>query len=124
MNAPQAVMITGAAGNLGQAVARAFADRGARLALVGRTTESLRGLFGDDGERQALLQADLRDSRQAAAALAAAVERFGRVDVLCNLAGGFRMGEAVHETSDATWDFLMDLNVRSLLNTARAVVRT
>ncbi len=51
-----------------------------------------------------------------------AVARFGRIDVLANLAGGFRMGEAVHETSDATWNFLMDLNARTLLNTVRAVV--
>ena len=46
----------------------------------------------------------------------------GRIDVLCNIAGGFRMGEAVHETSDETWDFLFDLNARSLLHTVRAVV--
>ena len=42
--------------------------------------------------------------------------------MLCNVAGGFRMGEPVHGTSDATWDFLMNLNVRSVLHTARAVV--
>jgi len=58
--------------------------------------------------------------------VAAAVERItrriGPIGVLCNVAGGFRMGEAVHETSDATWDFLLDLNVRSVLHTARAVV--
>ncbi|MEO8117926.1 MAG: SDR family oxidoreductase, partial [Rhodoferax sp.] len=48
--------------------------------------------------------------------------RFARIDVLCNLAGGFRMGEALHETSDSTWDFLQDINVRTLLNMVRAVV--
>ena len=37
------------------------------------------------------------------------VRRFGRIDVLCNLAGGFRMGEAVHETADANWDLLFDI---------------
>ena len=51
-----------------------------------------------------------------------AVGRTGRIDVLCNIAGGFRMGEAVHETSDETWDLLFDLNARSLLHTVRAVV--
>ena len=55
-------------------------------------------------------------------ALACAVERFGRVDVLCHLAGGFRMGEAVHETNDDTWDFLLDINVRTMVNVARTVV--
>jgi NAD(P)-dependent dehydrogenase (short-subunit alcohol dehydrogenase family) len=48
--------------------------------------------------------------------------RFGRIDVLCNIAGGFRMGETVHETSDENWNFLFDINARTLLNTARAVV--
>ena len=46
----------------------------------------------------------------------------GPIDVLANIAGGFAMGEAVHETSAETWDFLMGLNAHSVLNMARAVV--
>ncbi|MGE5090483.1 MAG: SDR family NAD(P)-dependent oxidoreductase, partial [Candidatus Levyibacteriota bacterium] len=46
----------------------------------------------------------------------------GRIDVLCNIAGGFRMGEPVHELSDRTLDFLLGVNVRSLVNIAHAVV--
>ena len=42
--------------------------------------------------------------------------------MLCNIAGGFRMGEAVHETSDETWNFLFDINARTLLHAVRAVV--
>jgi len=42
--------------------------------------------------------------------------------VLCHLAGGFRMGEAVHETTDDTWDLLFDINARTLVNVARVVV--
>jgi len=66
--------------------------------------------------------ADLREPAQASAVADAAIGRFSHIDVLCNLAGGFRMGERVHETSDETWDFLFDLNARSLLHMARAVV--
>lgn len=116
------VMVTGAAGNLGQAVAAAFAAQGARLVLLGRQRDVLHTVFGDEGEKRLFVPVDLLDTQQVAAALAAAVGRFGRVDVLCNLAGGFRMGEAVHETSDNTWDFLQDINVRTLLNMVRAVV--
>ena len=116
------VMVTGAAGNLGQAVAAAFASSGARLVLVERQIEALTATFGDAEENRQFLAADLLDGPQVAAAVAAAVARFGRIDVLCNLAGGFRMGEAVHETADSTWDFLLDINVRTLLNMARAVV--
>ena len=118
----QTVMVTGAAGNLGQAVAAAFASQGARLVLLDRQLDSLQGAYGEEGQSRLFLAADLLDGSQVSAALAAAVERFGRVDVLCNLAGGFRMGEAVHETADSTWDFLMDINARTLLKTSRALV--
>jgi NAD(P)-dependent dehydrogenase (short-subunit alcohol dehydrogenase family) len=118
----ETVMVTGAAGNLGQAVAAAFASQGARLVLLDRQLASLQAAFGDEGDHRLFLTADLLDGPQVSAALAAAVARFGRVDVLCNLAGGFRMGEAVHETADSTWDLLMDINARTLLNAARAVV--
>jgi NAD(P)-dependent dehydrogenase (short-subunit alcohol dehydrogenase family) len=115
------VMITGAAGHLGKAVAGAFAQRGAHLVLVDRHAAALQAAFGADAA-SALVAADLLDGRQAQAALDTAVARFGRVDALCHLAGGFRMGEAVHETTDATWDFLFDVNARTLVNVARAVV--
>ena len=116
------VLITGAAGNLGRAVARAFADDGARLALVGRRTDSLRLAFGDETAQRLYLAADLMQPEQISAAVGTVVERCGRIDVLCNLAGGFRMVDAVHDTSDATWDSLFDLNARTVLHMAHAVV--
>jgi NAD(P)-dependent dehydrogenase (short-subunit alcohol dehydrogenase family) len=112
------VLITGASGNLGRAVASAFAGQGASLALLGhRAAPATAAAPGP-----LHVAADLGDVAQVQAAVDEVVRRLGRVDVLCNLAGGFRMGEAVHETSDATWDFLLDLNARSILHTARAVV--
>ena len=118
----QTVMVTGAAGNLGQAVAAAFAARGARLVLLARQVNELQAVFGEEGPERLYLATDLLDAQQVAAALAHALTRFGRVDVLCNLAGGFRMGQAVHETLGSTWDFLLDINTRTLLTTARFVV--
>jgi NAD(P)-dependent dehydrogenase (short-subunit alcohol dehydrogenase family) len=116
------VMVTGAAGNLGRAVATAFADLGANLVLVDQHRERLEQAFGAETGGRLLLAANLLDESSVAAAVRRAIERFGRIDVLCNLAGGFRMGEPVHETSDADWNFLVDLNARTVLNTARAVV--
>lgn len=116
------VMITGAVGNLGRAVVDAFASRHAKLALVVRDTAQAQALFGDQSARLAYFAADLLDANQVAAAVAKAVARMGGVDVLCNLAGGFRMGDPVHRTSDDVWSFLLDINARTLLNTARAVV--
>lgn len=113
------VVVTGAAGNLGHAVARTFAGRGTRLVLIDRDRDRLEGMLGAEGmEARVFVPLDLLDRAQVEAAIA----RLGRVDVLCHLAGGFRMGEAVHETSDETWDFLLDLNARTLLNVVRAVV--
>ncbi|MCG3190535.1 MAG: Dihydroanticapsin 7-dehydrogenase [Burkholderiaceae bacterium] len=117
---PRVVMITGAAGNLGRAVARAFA--GEALVLVGQHRDALAAAFGADSPQRLLAVANLLDQQQADRAVRAAIDRFGRLDVLCNLAGGFRMGQAVHETSDANWSFLFDLNARTLLNAVRAAV--
>jgi NAD(P)-dependent dehydrogenase (short-subunit alcohol dehydrogenase family) len=111
------VVITGASGNLGRAVAKAFYDLGARLALLDLKRGDLQ-----DRPNQVFLEVDLFKPDNVDAALGRALERFGSIDVLCNIAGGFRMGSPVHETKDADWDFLMGLNARSVLNTARAAV--
>ena len=115
------VMVTGAAGHLGRAVAAVFAAQGARLVLVDRQQQALAAAFGADASRL-LVTADLFDATQTNAALDSAAQRFGRIDVLCHLAGAFRMGPPVHETTDADWNFLFDINARTLVNIARAVV--
>jgi len=68
------------------------------------------------------IQTNLLDAQSVQAAVDQVRQRFGRIDVLCNLAGGFRMGAPVHETSDKDWDFLFNLNARTVLNMAKAVV--
>ncbi|WP_194714767.1 SDR family oxidoreductase [Noviherbaspirillum soli] len=118
----QTVLVTGAGGNLGRALAQLFARRGARLVLLERDGAHLRRVYGDDNERQLLLAADLLVQGQVDAAVRAAQERFGGIDVLCNIAGGFRMGPPVHETPDEDWDFLFGLNTRSVVHAVRAVV--
>src|SRR5206468_11572143 len=103
--ADRTVMVTGAAGHLGKAVAAAFGAQGARLVLVDRERARLEAAFGTDANRL-LVAADLLDPQDVAAALATATRGHPRVDALCHLVGGFRMGEAVHETTLATWAFL------------------
>ncbi len=120
--ADRCIVVTGASGALGRSVAAAFAQRGARLVLVGTSRDRLRNEFGADDERRALVAADLVDADRAEAMARVAIDRFGRVDALCHLAGAFRMGDPVHETSDADWDHLFDANVRTLRNACRALV--
>jgi NAD(P)-dependent dehydrogenase (short-subunit alcohol dehydrogenase family) len=111
-------LITGAAGNLGRAVAAAFAAEGASLVLMDLQEEHLRSAYGGEDKARRFAPADLRDAQSVARALPADI----RVDILCNIAGGFRMGQPIHETSDDTWDLMLGLNARSVLNCARAVV--
>lgn len=120
--AKRTVVITGAAGNLGRAVAAAFAGRGAGLVLIDRRRADLESAYGRDDGSRFTLPLDLSDQAATTAAVASALDRSGRLDVLCNVAGGFDMGDAVHETSDATWDLMADLNVRTLIHASRAVV--
>src|SRR4051794_23312551 len=120
--ANRTVIITGAAGNLGKAVADAFSRADANLVLVDLKRDSLEKAFGSENDRRTFVAANLMESSGAAAMAEAAVTRHGRIDVLCNIAGGFRMGELVHETSDANWNFLFDINSRTVLNAVRAVV--
>ena len=116
------IVITGATGNLGRAVAAAFAQAGARLVLVGLHAQQLTASFGATNARQLLVAADLTQKSAGESVAAQAMVQFGRIDVVCNLAGGFRMGPAVHETPDEDWEFLFNLNLRSVLHMVQAVV--
>jgi NAD(P)-dependent dehydrogenase (short-subunit alcohol dehydrogenase family) len=111
------VMLTGAAGNLGRAVAAAFAAAGANLALLDLKRGNLQ-----DSDHQFFVEADLLAPASVQSAVDKTLQRYAGIDVLCNIAGGFRMGAAVHELSDRDWNFMMDVNVRTVLNMARAVV--
>ena len=116
------VIVTGAAGVLGRAVFSHFADRNARLVALDYSQELLDAAFPRREDQHLYLTVDLTSSSDCAEVLQKVIAEQGRVDILCNVAGGFMMGDAVHETSDDTWDFLMNLNARSIVNTAQKVV--
>ena len=118
----QTVIVTGASGHLGRAVVEAFAVRGANLVLAARSKATLEARFGEESAARAYVAADLTREADAEALARTADERFGRIDVLVNAAGGFRAGEAVHETSDETWRFLFGVNARTMFCASRAVV--
>jgi NAD(P)-dependent dehydrogenase (short-subunit alcohol dehydrogenase family) len=118
----QVVMVTGASGNLGQAVASRFRQAGATLLLLDLDLQRLEARYGPQSDQQRFAAADLMDRVEVAAAVKDAADRYGRIDVLCNIAGGFRMGHPVHETPEQDWNFLFDLNARSVLHAVHAVV--
>jgi NAD(P)-dependent dehydrogenase (short-subunit alcohol dehydrogenase family) len=115
-------LITGAAGNLGRAVAAAFAARGARLALLDISADGLDRAYPGEDDNRLKCAVDLLQPEAVAQAVAAARERFGAIDIAAAVAGGFHMGEPVHELPSDAWARMMDMNARTLLNTAGAVV--
>ena len=102
-------VVTGASGVLGAAVAQALHDAGANVTGI--------DIVSADAPWPILI-ADLTD----ADATAEALRQAGRVDILANVAGGFTMGDTVDGTSDDTWDFMFNLNARTVLNAVRAAV--
>ena len=118
------VLVTGASGNLGSAVAASFLAKGANLVLVDRSPDKLKKAFTDLDEEQHLFVTgiDVTDEASIDSMVKQALNRFGRVDVLVNTVGGFRAGKAVHETDADTWTFMQTLNASSAFLLSRALV--
>ncbi|WP_334162916.1 SDR family NAD(P)-dependent oxidoreductase [Phenylobacterium sp.] len=111
--------ITGAFGVLGSALARAAAAQGHRLALIDYAKATPEGLPSGDVFVQAGV--DLTDAGAAGAAVAAVADRFGGLDALLNIAGGFRW-ETVADGSAESWQSLYRLNVLTAANASRAAI--
>lgn len=121
----RSVIITGASGNLGSAVAQAFLTAGANLVLVDRAPDRLRQAYPELAESSDhLLQGgvDLGDEAAIAKLVADAEARFGRVDALVHTVGTWRGGKPVQEAPLEDWEFLHATNVRTTLLAARAVL--
>ena len=118
------VIVTGASGNLGLAVSRAFHQAGACLVQVDRSTERLAPLDAEPAsERHHLVQAiDVNDPASVSGMVEEVVRRFGQIDVLVNTVGGYQAGTPVHETPLDVWDRMMSLNARTAFVVSRAVV--
>jgi NAD(P)-dependent dehydrogenase (short-subunit alcohol dehydrogenase family) len=123
MNHPTpVVVITGAFGALGQAVAAAFAARGARLALLDVALQPPAALRERFGQSHLLLGGvDLSDVEATRRAIAATAMRFGGIDVLVNVAGGFRW-EKLEDGDPATWDQMFAMNLRTAVVCCKAAL--
>jgi NAD(P)-dependent dehydrogenase (short-subunit alcohol dehydrogenase family) len=110
------VIITGATGGLGTSVTAAFLDSGARVAAVDRAASQ------SVAENFVAVAADLSSLAGAQSAVDAVMGRWGRIDVLVHLIGGFAGGTTVSDSDDATFDRMMNLNLRTALHMFRAVL--
>lgn len=119
------IIVTGAGGGVGRALATGLAGRGAKLVCVGRResplNETVRAIEHAGGEALAV-PADVTDEAQVDAMVAATLDRFGRVDVLFNNAGSFRAIGAVWEVDPAAWWQDVTVNLLGSMLCARAVL--
>jgi NAD(P)-dependent dehydrogenase (short-subunit alcohol dehydrogenase family) len=113
-------LITGAARGFGHELAKQALARGDRVVATARDTAKAEQALGRH-ERLLAVDLDVTNAGAAQAAVAAAVERFGRVDVLVNNAGHGMLG-TVEEVSDAEARAVFDVNVFGLLDVTRAVL--
>lgn len=108
-------IVTGAAMGMGEATARLFAAAGAKVVLVDFNEEKGRAVADDiasSGSETHFVKADISDSAQVEAMVAAAVERFGRLDVAVNNAALTPDDKPVAEFDEAYWDRLMSVDLK------------
>jgi NAD(P)-dependent dehydrogenase (short-subunit alcohol dehydrogenase family) len=112
------VLITGAKGGLGTFVTRRFLAAGAKV--VGTSRSITKEDFPHDNFTP--LSVDFTQSAAARDAVESVASRFGRLDVLAHVMGGFAGGQSVAETDDATWTQMRDLNLTSAFYLLRAAI--
>jgi NAD(P)-dependent dehydrogenase (short-subunit alcohol dehydrogenase family) len=111
-------LVTGASGGLGTPVTTALLEAGATVVGVSKTIRQ------NDFQHAAFvaLATDISDSQAAQKSVDEIVARFGRIDILAHLVGGFAGGKPIAETDDATFRSMLDLNLHSAFNMLRAVI--
>ena len=115
-------VITGGFGALGQVVAAAAIEHGFDLAVFGHAAAPPAGLAARLGPNALLLGGvDLGDEAAATTAMAAVTSRFGRIDVLLNIAGGFRWIK-IGDSHSADLERMFRMNVQTTVNAVRAAL--
>jgi NAD(P)-dependent dehydrogenase (short-subunit alcohol dehydrogenase family) len=112
------VLVTGAKGGLGSYVTQAFLEAGAMVVGVSRSIKQ----SDFPHPNFTAVAGELTSSNAAGAVAGAALQKFGRIDALIHLVGGFGGVKPVTETDDATFEKMTDLNFRSAFYIAKAVL--
>jgi citronellol/citronellal dehydrogenase len=132
-NAGKVALITGGGTGIGRAVARELVRTGAQVVICGRRDEPLAAVQQELGDACLAVQTDVREPDQVERLVDQALERFGRIDVLVNNAGGqflahaeeisLKGWRAVHRLAvDAVWDLTRTVATRSMIPNSEGVV--
>jgi NAD(P)-dependent dehydrogenase (short-subunit alcohol dehydrogenase family) len=122
MSSVPVAVITGATGPLGRVLAGDLAADGYHLALLGSDAgrlEALRDELGLQPDRTLTVGADLRDAAAAARAIDQVYQRFGQVDALAHLVGGWTGGTEVRDATDEPFTSMLDQHLWTTLNMTR-----
>ena len=121
-------VVGGGGGAIGAALAEAMAGAGARVVVAGRTSASLDATLKrvrDAGSEGLAVEADVTSEADCDRTVNAALDRFGRIDIVVNAVGG-GAGQALHPAEAYPrddWDWIMELNLRSTVVLTQAAVR-
>jgi 3-oxoacyl-[acyl-carrier protein] reductase len=122
----KAVLITGASSGIGAALARAFANQGAALALHYNAHEgdakALAAEIATSSRAPALIRGDLTKRGEAKRVVNEAAAALGGLDILINNAGGIGERRPIADVDDALFDFVYDLNVRSVIAASQSAI--
>jgi meso-butanediol dehydrogenase/(S,S)-butanediol dehydrogenase/diacetyl reductase len=116
------VLVTGGGAGIGRAICRAFAASGARVAVTDRDPEAARILAAELGKEHAAFPCDVTVAASVEAAVRAAQDLFGGIDVLCANAGVSTMNK-VQDLTEEEWDFNFTVNAKGVFLTNQAIVR-
>jgi len=117
--ADKTVLVTGGGSGIGQAIARAFLDNGANVAVAGRRRDKLEEtLAGYDAGRTLAVEADVSDDAAASEMVRASVDRFGKLDVLVNNAAAYTSGP-FDELGLGDWESIRSANIDGFVHVAR-----
>ncbi|SEW51962.1 SDR family NAD(P)-dependent oxidoreductase [Chitinophaga arvensicola] len=113
------VLITGGASGIGQACAEAYAQQGAVVAVIDKDEAALHRLQEKLGAPHSFLSADLNNSNDIQAAIGKVLQTHGQLHAIHNNAGVASPSKPLHETSEAEWEQVMNVNVRGIYYTTR-----
>lgn len=122
----EVALVTGGASGLGRAIVARFVEEGARVAVVDRSADKLRDLHDEFGTAVVTHAGDVRSLADNKAAVALAVERFGKLDCAIGNAGiwdySVTLDDMADEQIDAAFDELFGVNVKGYLMLAKAAL--